>query len=136
MWSLNIAWGGRVGWDGDRGTVGVHLKVLEGRGQEEQPRFPWARSAQLRSHLLISFSGVLPIWRGSADISRRDPSSYSRVFSRLGCPIFYYFLLSKHDLHSASPRQTFFWISHAVIPKPSFTAASVQATPPPLQTGQ
>ena len=76
MWSLNIVGREREGWDGDRGTVGVHLKVLEGRGQEEQPRFPWARSAELRSHLVFSLSGVLPIWRGSADISRRDPSSY------------------------------------------------------------
>lgn len=38
---------GMGGWE-IGALVGVHLKVLEGETKEEQPRFPWARSAQIQ----------------------------------------------------------------------------------------
>jgi hypothetical protein len=68
MWSLNIGESscgegdggrsrGRVGWDGDRGTVGVHLKVLSGE-RPSQISVGKIGSAQIPSRLFL-------FWRAS-----------------------------------------------------------------------
>lgn len=72
---------------------------LEGEREQEPDR-----SAQIPSRL--SIPGVLPIWRGSADISRRDPSSYRIGSHASEIPIF---ILEDMISTSSSPRSLSTW---------------------------